>query len=76
MSEQEVEELMLRYARMNVALDSRMLGVEFDRDHGVWVGAVSTRSGSIRLVADQPNGHWEVWRYQGSLPKSNSKRMI
>ncbi|HEY9856347.1 MAG TPA: hypothetical protein V6D05_11450 [Stenomitos sp.] len=69
MNQTEAEEQMLSYARRNIALEARLLSVEYEPDTQIWLGTVSTRSGTLRLLAEQRDGQWSVWRYQGALPK-------
>lgn len=73
MNQEEAEAQMLSYARRNVALEARVLSVEYEPDHQLWIGTVSTRSGPVRLLAEEKEGTWNVWRFQGALPKPKPK---
>lgn len=73
MKQDEAEEQMLSYARRNIALEARMLTVEFEPDSQIWLGTVSSRTGTHRLLAELREGVWDVWRYQGGLPKPRSR---
>lgn len=69
MDHHEAEEQILSYARRNIALEARLLTVEYEADSQIWLGTVSTRGGTLRLLAEQREGQWNVWRFQGALPK-------
>lgn len=69
MNQAEAEEQMLSYARHNIALEARVLSVEYEADNQIWLGTISTRSGTLRLLAEQRDGQWTVWRFQGALQK-------
>jgi len=73
MSQDEAEEQILSYARRNIALEARLLSAEYEPDHQIWLGTISTRSGTVRLLAEQREGQWSVWRFQGALPKPKPK---
>ncbi len=73
MNQEEAEAQMLSYARRNVALEARLLTVEYEADSQIWLGTVSTRGGTVRLLAEHRDGAWSVWRYQGALPKPKPK---
>lgn len=71
--QQEAEEQILAYARRNIALEARVLTVEYEPDSQIWIGTISTRAGTVRLLAEQRDGSWSVWRFQGALPKPKPK---
>lgn len=73
MNQEEAEEQMLTYARRNIALEARVLTVEYEEDSQIWQGTISTRSGTLRLLAEKRDGAWNVWRFQGALPKPRPK---
>lgn len=73
MNQDEAEEQMLSYARRNIALEARVLTVEYEPDSQIWLGTVSSRTGTHRLLAEQREGVWDVWRYQGGLAKPRSR---
>lgn len=67
--QQEAEQQILTYARRNIALEARVLTVEYEPDTQIWIGTISTRTGTVRLLAEQKEDGWSVWRFQGALPK-------
>lgn len=73
MDQAKAEEQILSYARRNVALEARLLSVEYEPDSEIWVGTVSTRTGTVRLLAEERDGDWNVWRFQGALSKPRPK---
>lgn len=73
MSQAEVEEQMLSYARNNIALEARLLSIECDPESQIWQGTVTTRTGTVRLLAERREGTWSVWRFKGALQQPRPK---
>lgn len=62
------------FARRNIALNARVTGVEFDAEHGVWLGSVTGSTGSCFVVARPlPDGSYEVHRYVGVIRPTRPK---
>ena len=69
MSDRErIEAAMNQYARGKIALNAKVIAVEYHEDLNIWVGLSVSPAGSQRLVArQQADGTWEVSKHRGGL---------
>jgi hypothetical protein len=66
---QAIEDAMTHFARSHVALNAKVLAVEYHEESNIWIGAAISSAGNQKLVArKQPDGTWLVSKYMGSLP--------
>lgn len=68
-TEDQVLDLMKQYAKLNIAMDARILSASYDPDNDRWVGigVSSLAGGQLRLIARQRDKEWEIWRHRGSI---------
>lgn len=69
MSERErIEDAMNQYARNQIALNAKVIAVEYHDDLNIWIGLSVSPAGSQRLVArKQADGTWVVSKHRGGL---------
>lgn len=69
-----VEAAIGHFARLNLSLNAKVIAVEYDQTHDVWLGTVLGSTGTHRLVARrQADGTWMISRYLGSLPRTGDR---
>lgn len=74
MSDKErIETAMSHYARNRIALNAKVIAVEFHEELDIWLGLAVSPAGSQRLVARrQADGTWEVYKHRGGLQSGPS----